>query len=80
MNKEKLLSVLAGSFTLIGFIAALVLVSGPRLASAQDKPIELKMSVEQGPEDGKYIHGHKPWAEMVEEATRGRVKDRASAM
>jgi TRAP-type C4-dicarboxylate transport system substrate-binding protein len=73
MKKEKLLTV-TGSFTLIVVIAALMLAAGPGPASAQEKPIELKMSVEQGPEDGKYIYGHKPWVDMVEEATQDRVK------
>lgn len=73
MNKEKLLTA-TGRFTLIFLIAALMFVPGPGPVSAQGNPIELKMSVEQGPEDGKYIYGHQPWTEMVEEATQGRVK------
>ena len=73
MKKEKLL-IATGSFMLIFLIATLVLVSGPGLASAQENPIELKMSGEVGPEAGFYIRGYKPWAEMIEEATQGRVK------
>jgi TRAP-type C4-dicarboxylate transport system substrate-binding protein len=73
MKKKKLLTV-TGSLTLIVLLTALMLVAGPGPISAQENPIELKMSVEQGPEDGKYIRGHQPWVEMVEEATKGRVK------
>ncbi len=36
--------------------------------------IELKFSHEHSVTGGKYVRGHEPWAKMVEEATKGRVK------
>lgn len=43
-------------------------------ATVLAKPIELRFSVQHGPKGGKYVRGHKPWAEAVEKATKGEVK------
>jgi TRAP-type C4-dicarboxylate transport system substrate-binding protein len=54
-------------------VAALVLCAGPETFSAQDQPIELTMRA-ASPKVGRYKCGFKPWADMVEKATGGKVK------
>jgi len=46
----------------------------PAPAPAPEKPIELRFSTHVPTTGGKHIHGHAPWAEMIEKATNGRVK------
>lgn len=70
--KRKRLLTSVGSIGLILVLAALLIVAGPAPASA--KQIELRFSFQHGPKAGKYVRGHKPWAESVEKATKGRVK------
>lgn len=53
------------------FVGGMTLSS---MAAAEDKPIELKMSYQHGTKGGKHIRGHKPWSEMIEKATNGKVK------
>jgi len=73
MKTTKSLTVV-GVMSLILILASLLLVAAPAPGTAGEKAIELRFSVQQGAKAGKYIRGHEPWAKMVEEATRGRVK------
>ncbi len=41
---------------------------------AGEEPITLKLSVPHGVKAGKYVNGHKTWAEKVEKASNGKVK------
>jgi TRAP-type C4-dicarboxylate transport system substrate-binding protein len=46
----------------------------PAPSPAPEKPIELSFSTHVPTTGGKHIRGHAPWAEMVKEATNGRVE------
>lgn len=59
---------------LFALAVSVVWLAAAGLASAQDKPIELKFSSWVGPAHGHHTQVMVPWAKMIEEKSGGRLK------
>jgi TRAP-type C4-dicarboxylate transport system substrate-binding protein len=71
MKKSKKL-VLSGLFVLVVFTGT-ILFTSPVFASAA-KPIELKYAILEGSQSARTKYGHEVWADMINKATKGKVK------
>jgi len=72
MNRSKIWA--TSSFILIFVWIGLMITTTPLISFAKDKPIELKLAVNESAQAARSKYGHNVWADMVNQAGKGKVK------